>query len=52
MAEAKRRNGRRVALGTAALVGVWLLGVWPPPLWWRDHWPRETALMRAAPRGQ
>jgi monofunctional biosynthetic peptidoglycan transglycosylase len=52
MAEAKRRNGRRVALGTAALVGVWLLGVWPPPLWWRDHWPRETALMRAAPRGR
>jgi monofunctional biosynthetic peptidoglycan transglycosylase len=52
MAEAKRRNGRRVALGTAALVGVWLFGVWPPPLWWRDHWPRETALMRAAPRGR
>jgi monofunctional biosynthetic peptidoglycan transglycosylase len=48
MAEAKRRNGRRVALGTAALAGVWLFGVWPPPLWWRDHWPRETAMMRAA----
>ena len=51
MAEAKRRNGRRVALGTAALVGAWLFGVWPPPLWWRDHWPRETAMMRAAPPG-
>jgi len=52
MAEAKRRNGRRVALGTAALVGAWLFGVWPPPLWWRDHWPRETAMMRAAPPGR
>jgi len=41
-----------VALGTAAVVGVWLFGVWPPPLWWRDHWPRATALMRAAPRGR
>ena len=27
---------------------VWLLGVWPPPVWWRDHWPRETAMMREA----
>jgi monofunctional biosynthetic peptidoglycan transglycosylase len=27
---------------------AWLVGVWPPPLWWRDHWPRETALMREA----
>jgi len=32
----------------ALLFLVWLLGVWPPPLWWRDHWPRETAMMRAA----
>jgi len=32
---------------------VWLLGVWPPPLWWRSHWPCETAIMRGAsrPRG-
>jgi monofunctional glycosyltransferase len=30
---------------------AWLLGVWPPPLWWRDHWPRETALMREAAVG-
>jgi monofunctional biosynthetic peptidoglycan transglycosylase len=28
-----------------ALAG-WLLGTWPPPFWWRDHWPRETAMMR------
>ncbi|OLC72722.1 MAG: hypothetical protein AUH78_15565 [Gemmatimonadetes bacterium 13_1_40CM_4_69_8] len=30
---------------------AWLLGVWPPPVWWRDHWPRETAMMREAERG-
>jgi len=35
-----------VALGTTGLVLVWLFGVWPPPVWWRDHWPRETAMMR------
>src|SRR5256885_7027950 len=46
MADAKPRNLRRVALGTTGLVLVWLLGVWPPPVWWRDHWPRETAMMR------
>jgi monofunctional glycosyltransferase len=32
----------------ALLLLVWLLGVWPPPVWWRDHWPRETAMMREA----
>src|SRR2546422_9758342 len=46
MADAKPRNLRRVALGTAGGVLVWLLAVWPPPVWWRDHWPRETAMMR------
>src|SRR5438477_2475283 len=46
MADAKPRNLRRVALGTAGVVFVWLFAVWPPPVWWRDHWPRETALMR------
>ncbi len=48
MADAKRRNAGRWALGTVALALAWLVGVWPPPLWWRDHWPRETALMREA----
>jgi monofunctional glycosyltransferase len=28
------------------LVLVWLFGVWPPPIWWRDHEPRCTAMMR------
>jgi monofunctional biosynthetic peptidoglycan transglycosylase len=27
---------------------VWLFGVWPPPVWWQDHWPRETAMMQDA----
>src|SRR5438132_6835595 len=47
MADAKPRNARRWALGTAAVALAWLLGVWPPPLWWRDHWPRATAMMQA-----
>src|SRR6059058_75772 len=48
MADAKRRKARAVALGTAGLALVLVLGVWPPPLWWRGHWPRETAMMREA----
>ncbi|MDQ2670012.1 MAG: transglycosylase domain-containing protein [Gemmatimonadota bacterium] len=24
---------------------LWLFAVWPPPLWYRTHWPRETAFM-------
>src|SRR5439155_1438552 len=46
MADAKRRKRGRCALGFAAVALAWLVGVWPPPVWWRDHWPRETAMMR------
>jgi monofunctional biosynthetic peptidoglycan transglycosylase len=46
MAVAKARIARRVVLGTAAFAAVWLFGVWPPPIWWRDHAPRCTAMMR------
>jgi monofunctional biosynthetic peptidoglycan transglycosylase len=28
-----------------ALFLVWLFAVWPPPLWFRSHWPAETAFM-------
>jgi monofunctional biosynthetic peptidoglycan transglycosylase len=36
-----------LALGaSAALFLAWLLFVWPPPSWWRTHWPAETAFMR------
>jgi monofunctional glycosyltransferase len=27
----------------AAVFLAWLLFVWPPPSWWRSHWPQETA---------
>jgi len=46
MAVAKARIARRVVLGTAAFAAVWLFAVWPPPLWWRDHAPRCSAMMR------
>lgn len=35
-----------LAIGTAtALLVLWLFAVWPPPLWYRSHWPAETAFM-------
>jgi monofunctional glycosyltransferase len=46
MAVEQARIARRVLLGSAAICLVWLVGVWPPPLWWRDHTPRCTAMMR------
>src|SRR5437588_10955478 len=52
MADAKPRKARAAALGSAGLALVWGLGVWPPPLWWRDHWPRETAMMREVSDGR
>ncbi len=34
------------AAGIAALLFIaWLFAVWPPPLWYRTHWPAETAFM-------
>ncbi len=30
---------------------LWLFAVWPPPVWYRTHWPRQTAFMaRDIPR--
>jgi monofunctional glycosyltransferase len=49
MAVAKARSAGRVLLvaGAAGVVFVvWLFAVWPPPIWWRDHEPRCTAMMR------
>jgi monofunctional biosynthetic peptidoglycan transglycosylase len=46
MADGKARNARRAALGLVLAATLWLGAVWPPPVWWRDHWPRETAMMR------
>ncbi|MGH7537944.1 MAG: biosynthetic peptidoglycan transglycosylase [Gemmatimonadales bacterium] len=36
----------RVASGLPVLAALWLFGVWPPPAWWRTHWPRQSAMMR------
>jgi monofunctional biosynthetic peptidoglycan transglycosylase len=27
------------------LFAAWLFAVWPPPVWYRSHWPKETAFM-------
>ncbi|HEY7681952.1 MAG TPA: biosynthetic peptidoglycan transglycosylase [Gemmatimonadales bacterium] len=35
-----------------AVAGVfllWLLAIWPPPSWFRTHWPRQTAFMTRRP---
>lgn len=33
----------RGAAGLAGAFGIWLVAVWPPPVWFRTHWPAETA---------
>lgn len=47
----KRTIVWRATLGLAGLSLAWLLGVWPPPVWWRDHWPEQTAMMRMRDSG-
>lgn len=42
----KRRAVGRAASWLAFLAAGWLFGVWPPPVWWRTHWPNQTAMMR------
>jgi len=34
--------GKAVLLGGGLFV-LWLFAVWPPPVWYRTHWPAETA---------
>jgi monofunctional biosynthetic peptidoglycan transglycosylase len=41
-----RRVARRIAWWMLIAALGWLAGVWPPPVWWGDHWPVETAMMR------
>ncbi len=39
---------RRILAAAAALAAaflLWLGFVWPPPSWWRTHWPARTAFM-------
>ena len=48
-----RRALRIIALsgfGAAALFALWLTLVWPPPSWYRTHWPSKTAFMRMRER--
>src|SRR5258705_439044 len=46
MAVAKARSAGRVLLVAGVAFVVWLFAVWPPPVWWRTHVPRCTAMMR------
>jgi len=46
MAVPEARIAGRVLLVTGALFTAWVAAVWPPPIWWRDHEPRCTAMMR------
>jgi len=43
---------RRLALVFGVLAGAflfWLVAVWPPPSWYRTHWPAKTAFMAMRP---
>ena len=43
-----RSLGRKLLLGAVAAAGLfvlWLFAVWPPPVWYATHFPRETAFM-------
>jgi monofunctional glycosyltransferase len=43
---------RRVLAVVGMLAGgfvLWLFAVWPPPFWYRTHWPRQTAFMAMRP---
>jgi monofunctional biosynthetic peptidoglycan transglycosylase len=35
----------RYSLVIPAAFLAWLLAVWPPPVWYRTHWPTQTAFM-------
>jgi monofunctional biosynthetic peptidoglycan transglycosylase len=40
---------RRLLFAVLVLIALpvgWLFFVWPPPAWYRTHWPAETAFMR------
>lgn len=50
-----RRTFHCILLGAAVGIAVfvaWLLFAWPPPSWWRSHWPRETAFQAMRARQQ
>jgi len=45
MASRVRRVFQAVLLAGGLFV-LWLFAVWPPPVWYRTHWPEETAFQR------
>jgi monofunctional biosynthetic peptidoglycan transglycosylase len=42
---------KAVLLGGGLFV-LWLFAVWPPPVWYRSHWPAETAFQRMRRMGE
>jgi monofunctional biosynthetic peptidoglycan transglycosylase len=34
-----------LVLAPPAAFALWLVAVWPPPVWYRSHWPAQTAFM-------
>jgi monofunctional biosynthetic peptidoglycan transglycosylase len=44
------RNLALLALAGALLFLLWLCVVWPPPSWYRSHWPAKTAFMQMRER--
>lgn len=36
----------KAALLGGGLFVLWLFAVWPPPVWYRTHWPAETAFQQ------
>lgn len=50
----RRSRWKRLATAAGIIGGLffcWLIAVWPPPIWYRWFWPRQTAFM-AMRRGQ
>jgi monofunctional biosynthetic peptidoglycan transglycosylase len=45
MARSRLRRLLLLALAAPAALLAWLLAVWPPPVWYRSHWPAQTAFM-------
>jgi monofunctional biosynthetic peptidoglycan transglycosylase len=45
MTRPRLRHFLRYCLLVPAAFLTWLLAVWPPPVWYRTHWPAQTAFM-------
>lgn len=45
------RGTFKAVLVGGGLFTCWLFAVWPPPVWYRTHWPAETAFQAMRRRG-